>query len=99
MSEENGTTSLKTKWFEISGKKTAEIISILLLCLFGVLSYAFWTHTTVSDKHGSELLVVLKEIHTGNMAAVREQRVMNCLLTIKQDDRRTALADCERIAR
>ena len=44
MAEENGTTSLKTKWFEISGKKTAEIITILLMVLTAALAVLYWKH-------------------------------------------------------
>ena len=104
MSEENNETSkseIKTPLgsLSFSGKRMAEFISVLLLCLMAVLAYAFWNHSVNVETHGNQLIGVLKELHSGNMASVKEQRVMNCLLTIKQDDRRSALADCERIAR
>ena len=103
MSEENGTstTSVTTPVgsFSFSGKRMAEFISVLLLCLMGVLSYAFWTHSTDDKDQKGQLISVLKEINAGNMAVVKEQRIMNCILTLRQEDRRTALQDCERIAR
>lgn len=104
MSEENNETTkseIKTPLgsMSFSGKRMAEFISVILLCLMGILSYAFWTHLTIQDDQGKNLVMVLKEISAGNNAVVREQRVMNCILTMKQEERRTALADCERIAR
>ena len=104
MPEENGsdskagiTTPLGSLNF--SGKRMAEFISVLLLCMFGVLSYAFWTHNKESDSHASALTSAIKDLASANLLQVREQRVMNCLLTIDQKDRQNQLANCERVAR
>ena len=104
MPEENGsdskagiTTPLGSLSF--SGKRMAEFISVLLLCLMGVLSYAFWTHTKDTDSSTQALASAIKDLANTNVLQVREQRVMNCLLTIDQKDRQNQLSNCERIAK
>ena len=104
MSEESGdkstagiTTPLGSLNF--SGKRMAEFISVLLLCMFGVLSYAFYTHNKDSDSNAKQLTEAIKDLASANLLQVKEQRVMNCLLTLPQNDRQTQLANCERIAR
>ena len=82
-----------------SGKKMAEFISVILLCLFGVMTYAFFEHNGNTTTTGKELTIAIKELATANLAQVREQRVMNCLLTIDQKDRQNQLSNCERIAK
>ena len=110
MSEDNGTTSLKTKWFEISGRKTAELITIFSLCVLTVVAYGFYKHEestkednrdfrAVLTKGNIDLSNALKELASATNGQVKEQRVMNCLLSLPQGDRRQALAECERIAR
>ena len=103
MSEENGDSkaTLPTPWgpASFSGKKMAEFISILLLCMFGILSYAFWEHTRDADKNNTLIAVAIKEIASSNLQLVREQRVTNCLISLEPKDRQGQLATCERIAK
>ena len=82
-----------------SGKRMAEFISVLLLCMLGVLSYAFWAHGTATDANDKELAAAIKDLANSNLLSVKEQRVMNCLLTVEQKDRQNQLTNCERIAR
>ena len=104
MPEENGgetKVTIPTPWGpgSFSGKRMAEFISVLLLCMFGVLSYAFYAHNKDSDSNAKELSQAIRDLASTNVLQVREQRVMNCLLTIDQKDRQNQLSNCERIAR
>ena len=110
MSEDNGTTTIETKWGKITGKRTSEIIAIFSLCIMAVGSYAFYKHeeSTKEDnkqfrevvKEGnSELSKAMNNLATATQGQVKEQRVMNCMLAVPQNDRRQMLAECERIAR
>ena len=104
MSEENEDTSkagITTPLgsLSFSGKRMAEFISVIILCLFGVMTYAFYEHNKDTSKVGSELSQAIKELAASNLLAVREQRVMNCLLTLDQKDRQNQLSNCERIAK
>ena len=93
MPEDNGTTSVDISkgGLRISGKRTAEIITILLAVGVGVLAYAFHEHSKMTEKSESELTGVLKEM----VAAQREQ---NCLISIKQDHREQKADWCKRLA-
>lgn len=82
-----------------SGKRTAEFIAILSLTLLGVLAYGFWDHKNDSKDNQKELTSAIKELAAANIQQVKEQRVMNCLLASRQEDRRTMLPECERISR
>ena len=115
MSEENGdnvdsSTTIETKWGKISGKRTSEIIAIFSLCIMAVGAYAFYKHEESTKEDNKQFREVVKEgnsdlaramnnLATATQGQVREQRVMNCLLTVNQGDRRQALAECERVAR
>lgn len=102
MPDENNTTSeIKTPIGSISfaGKKMAEFISVICLAFLFLLAYVLWEHKT--DTKDCTILFVnaVEKMTNTHQAAVKEQRVMNCLLATKQDDRRTMLSECERIAR
>ena len=104
MPDENGETSkagITTPLgsLSFSGKRMAEFISVILLCLFGVMTYAFWEHNKDTSVIGKELAGAIKELAASNLLTVKEQRVMNCLLTIDQKDRQNQLSNCERIAK
>ena len=110
MSEDNGTTTIETKWGKITGRKTSELIAVLSLCALAVVGYAFHKHeeSTKDDnkqfreaitKGNSDLSGALKDLANATQGQVKEQRVMNCMLAIPQADRRQMLAECERIAK
>ena len=110
MSEDNGTTTIETKWGKISGRKTSELIAVLSLCALAVVGYGFHKHeeSTKDDnkqfrevitKNNSDLTGALKDLAVATQGQVKEQRVMNCMLAIPQSDRRQMLAECERIAK
>ena len=99
MSEDNNSTSLKTKWFEISGKKTAELITVLSLVVTAVIGFAVWEHKADTRVMASEFKEaqhevkdVLKEIAVG----LREN---NCLTTFKEQDREAKSEFCKRISK
>jgi len=99
--ETNSTASITTPAgsFSFSGKRMAEFISVILLCLFGIMAYAFWEHKTDARELQSAFLSAIRESTQVQKEQVVAQRVMNCLLTIDQKDRQNQLANCERIAR
>lgn len=102
MPDENNTSSeIKTPIGSVSftGKRVAEFIAILSLSLLAVLGYAFWDHKIDTKDLGSQMVAAIKEMTKAQMENVREQRVMNCLLSIEQKERPQRLADCERMAR
>ena len=85
--------------FSFSGKRMAEFISVILLCLFGVMAYAFWEHKSDTTEFRNAFVTVIRESTQVQKEQVVAQRVMNCLLTTEQKDRQAQLANCERIAR
>lgn len=102
MPDENNTSSeIKTPLGSVSfsGKRVAEFVAILSLSLLGVLGYAFWEHKTDSKDMGNQMVIAIKEMTQAQLQNVREQRVMNCLISLEQKDRPQRLADCERMAR
>lgn len=103
MSEENGTTSSEIKTpigsLSFSGKRVAEFIAILSLSLMGVLAYAFYEHKQDAKLVGSEMVMAVKEMTKAQQDSAIQQRITNCIISLPQDRRETALATCERIAR
>lgn len=96
---DNGVTGIRTPWGSITGKRTAELITILSLSLTGVLAYAFWEHKADAKQHGSEVVMAVREMAKAQMDSAREQRVTNCLIALEPQERKGALDRCERIAR
>ena len=101
MSEDNGngTTTLKTKWFELTGRRTSEIITVISLVSVSVLGYAFYQHEKGSEQRDNQFIAAMKDFTIATKEGVQAQRVMNCLLTLDQKDRQAQLSTCERIAR
>ena len=97
MSEaENGasTSEIKTPLGSVSftGKRAAEFITILSLCLLFVLAYGFWEHK-MDVKAGNDVTRdVLKELVMG----IRES---NCLTTFKEEAREAKAEFCKRVSR
>ena len=82
-----------------SGKRVSEFIAILSLSILGVIGYAFWDHKDDSKDIGNQMVIAVKEMTKAQLDNNREQRVMNCLISLEQKDRPSRLAECERIAR
>lgn len=101
MSEEQSEGSITTPLGSVNfkGKRTAEIISILCLALMFLLSYVVYEHKTDTKDMGNQFISAVKELTVATRDNVQAQRVMNCLLTLDQKDRREALATCERLAK
>ena len=76
------------------------IVGVLLLYQHMQEAKADMTQLVVAQKEGNNhLAAVLKEMNTTNRELVSVQRVTNCLISRGQEERRSALAECERIAR
>ena len=94
MSDENGSGEIKTPIGSVSfsGKKTAEFIAILSLCLLFVMAYIIWEHRAEAKENDVALIGALKDM-------VSAQREQNCLIAVKQDDREAKVEFCRRISR
>lgn len=96
MSEENGTTSSQITTpigsVSFSGKRVAEFIAILSLCLLFLLSYVVWEHKLDAKAGDETTRDVLKELVMG----IREN---NCLTTFKEEAREAKAEFCKRVAR
>ena len=84
MSEENGTTSTEITTpigkLAISGKKTAEFITVILAIGVGIISYVLWKHDARSE--------VAEVKITGAMDRIADsQRFFACIIAQPQDDR------------
>lgn len=94
MSDEHSESSVTTPLgsFAFKGKKTAEFIAIFSLFLMSLMGYILWEHKAEAKENGNALVRAINE-----MAA--SQRVTNCLMATRQEEREAKLAQCERIAR
>ena len=96
MSEENGTTSSEIKTplgsISFSGKRVAEFIAILSLCLLFVVAYVLWEHKMDAKSGQGDVRDVLRELVLG----IREN---NCLTTFKEEAREAKAEFCKRQAR
>lgn len=85
------------------GKKMAEVISIGLLLLCGVLAFAFWEHKTDTKESNQAMVFAIKEMTSATRSNVEAQREMNCLLALPQDKREAAYTSpyslCKQMAR
>jgi hypothetical protein len=72
------------------GKKMAEVISVGLLLLCGVLAYAFWQHKDDTKETSNQIVTAIKEMSLATRANVEAQREMNCLLSLPPDKREAA---------
>ena len=101
--EPNGTTTTEVKTplgsFAFSGKKTAEFIAIISLCLLFVLAYVIYEHKSDAKDVQAQFVVAIKEMTAVAKEGVQVQRVMNCLISTDQKDRQSQIANCERISR
>ena len=89
MSESRINTPLGS--FSFKGKRMAEFIAILSLCLLFLLGYIVWEHKTDTKGQGTELAKVFREM-------VIAQRELNCLISVKQEERENKAELCRRLA-
>jgi hypothetical protein len=101
VSDENGDVKIITKWFTITGKKMAELITVLSLVVLAVLTYVVWELKTEvaiqSDQHNAGMKIVAAAISDSAVS----QREFMCIISREQEDRRRALetGECRRAAR
>ena len=81
------------------GKRTAEFIAILSLCLLFLLAYVLWEHKTDAKAIGIDLRDAIKEMTTAQHENTAAQRELNCLIAIPQEQREKQAEFCKRIAR
>lgn len=101
MSEDNTESSITTPLGGVSfkGKKTAEFIAIL--SMVGVLwvGWVLWEHKAEAKQDNNNIALAIREFTAAQRESTVVQRVTNCLMATKQDEREAKLAQCERIAR
>ena len=76
-------------------------VAVLTVSICGfTMGYFLWKmHTEEAKENGHQMVAIFKEFAQGQREAVKEQRVLNCLISTDQKDRRRAYDECERIAR
>ena len=104
MSEENVTQEVEVvsgdKRIKLRGSDLLTSVIGMIVCSGLVLLWFVLTDHKTDTREVSAIMVsAIKEMTAAQRDNVKEQRVMNCLLATKQDERRGALQDCERIAR
>ena len=96
MSEENGAdVSLNLAGQQINVRNVKSLNTLLTVaCAVGVgfLAYLIWEHKGDAKEVNTALVQTLKELTVS-------QRVTNCLMATRQEEREAKLPVCERIAR
>ena len=94
MTEETQSGEIKTPLGSVSfsGKKTAEVIAILSLCLLFLLAWVLWEHKADAKGHGDSLTSVMKDM----AQAIREG---NCINSYPEAERESKIEMCKRITR
>ena len=72
---------------------------IVSICGFTIGWFLWDSHRMEAKENGASMVVALKEFTQSQKESVKEQRVLNCLISTDQKDRRRAYDECERIAR
>lgn len=101
MSEENGDTKLDVSksGISISGKKTAELITILSLVVTAILAFGLWAHDKSTASSAENLHQILKESNETQKAMLQAQREQNCLISLPQGQRENQAQFCKQISR
>lgn len=85
------------------GKRTAEFIAILSLCLLFLLGYVLWEHKADARDTGVSLRDAIKAMAEAQREGTVAQREMNCLISLPQDKREAEFYSpnslCKRMAR
>ena len=95
--ESNNLLAVKTSVGSVtwSGKKVAELITILLLLVVGVMTYALWEHKKESKVFSEQYIAAMKAISTSIERSAVSQREFSCLISREQSDRRDAFVSGE----
>ena len=72
---------------------------VVSVCGFTIGWFLWESHRMEAKENGSQMVAVFKEFTSAQKEGVKEQRVLNCLISTDQKDRRRAYEECERIAR
>ena len=72
---------------------------IVSICGFTIGWFLWDSHRMEAKDNGVAMVVALKEFTQSQKDSVKEQRMLNCLISTEQKDRRRAYDECERIAR
>ncbi len=95
MSEEEGVSlelDLKERKGRISGKKTAEIISILCALALMAVGGGLWVHARDSENQGTSIHLTMREL-------LRSQREATCLLGFPEHQREAKANWCRELSR
>lgn len=87
-----------------------DVVIIVGSIIGGIMLYMVYEHRNeakadnaaliaIQKEGNTQLAQVLREMNAVNKELVSVQRVTNCLISKDQGERRTALPECERIAR
>lgn len=94
----NGEVELnaKTGMIKVRGSDVLTTFGIAIVCLVG---YMVWEHKEDSKVTQQTFVGAVKEMALAQREMTAAQRVQNCLLATKQDEREAKLPLCERISR
>lgn len=91
MNEETG-VEINTPWGSAKGKKTAEVIAIISLCLLCLFAWVLWEHKADAKTQGDTLTTTMKDM----AQAIREG---NCINSYPEAVRESKIEQCRRITR
>lgn len=85
------------------GKKTAEFIAVICLCLLFLLAYVLYEHKLDAKAENMNLTSVIKELAVAQREGNQILREQVCLLSLSQEKREREFASenglCKRLAR
>lgn len=77
----------------------SDVLTTLGICIVVLVGYMVYEHKEDARLSQQTFLGVVKEMTVAQKEMTVAQRVQNCLLATKQDEREAKLPTCERIAR
>ena len=98
MDDGNGSAEITTPIGSVrfGGKRMAEIIAVMSLCLLGVLAFVLFEHMADTKASGKELTAAVREMASA-------QREMACIISLPEDRREREYASpnsfCRSMAR
>lgn len=101
MNEENSEGAVQTPIGSVSfkGKRMAEFIAVFCLSLLLLFGYILWEHKAEAKQDNNNIAMAIREFTLAQKESTVVQRVTNCLMATRQEEREAKLAQCERIAR
>lgn len=92
MSEGNGSESSSTITTPLGsvafkGKRMAEFIAVLSLCLLFLMGYVLWEHKAEAKEDARSLASVIGKMTEAQTSMVQAQREQNCLLSLPPEKR------------